>query len=145
MTQQMTSAEGFARLAAQADGLFCMVGGLIGALAAGSLSEWTGIKPVELLTFVAIGLIIYGAGLFGIASTRPVTRRLPLTGMTLNLAWIAMSIWLLLADPFPLTTEGRALVIAIAVIVDVFATWQFLAVRRMRGQNTTGHLLHKPI
>lgn len=145
MTQQMTNDGSFARLAAQADGLFCAASGLIGVLAAGSLSQWTGIKPVELLTFVAVGLIIYGAGLFGIASTRPVTRRLPVTTMMLNLAWIVMSILLLLADPFPLTAEGRALVIAIAVIVDLFATWQFLAIRRMRGQSATGHMLHKPV
>lgn len=49
-----------------------------------------------------------------------------------NIAWVLLSIVVILGPWFSFTPWGIAFVVAQALLVDVLATWQFLALRRRR-------------
>lgn len=130
MNTQTVSATGFARLAAQVDGVFCAACGISATALASALSQSSGL-PFNLVMILGIGLIVYGLGLLAIASVRPVTQVLTRTVLTGNIIWIVLSAALLAFDPFGLTQDGRLLVIIIAAIVGGLAVWQFNALRRL--------------
>jgi hypothetical protein len=51
--------------------------------------------------------------------------------VAVNVAWVIASVILLIADPFPLTTEGKWFVLIIADAVGVLAVLQFIGARRL--------------
>jgi hypothetical protein len=130
MTSQTLPQTQFARLAAQADGVFCSVCGVAATLMSEGIHQWSGL-PSSFLLILGIGLLVYGLGLIGIASARPGNRMLMQAVFGGNVVWIVLSVLLLLVDPFRLTSEGRILVIIIAVLVAGFAWWQYTALRRL--------------
>lgn len=120
------------RRALQGDGLFGILSGLIVALGAAALSKWMGLESSGILVISGLGLIAYGFALFWYSSNRPLTRSFALTIIGINILWIIGSIFLLTANPLPLTTEGRWLVLLAADMVVCFAIWQFVGLRRMQ-------------
>lgn len=120
-----------ARRASQGDGLFCAASGAISAIGAESISNFSGIIPASLLMVLGLGLVVYGLGVFYLASSRPLDRWLPQIMLIGNIAWIIGSVVLLVVDPFPMTTAGRWMVLIIADVVGLFAIWEYIGLRRM--------------
>lgn len=120
------------RRALQGDGLFSAACGLIFLLGAGFLASFMGLTTPVPLTLLGIGLLIYGAGLYVLASRDMADSRLPITVIALNVAWIVGSIAILAADLFGLTTGGRWLVLIVADLVAVFGIAEFVGLRRGR-------------
>ena len=134
-TQTLSSNAHMARRASQADGLFCAVSGAVFALGAGVISIFAGFESPTFLLILGIGLLIYGVAILYFANREAFDRRLPLALLLGNIAWIVASILFLIADPFSMTTEGRWLTLILTDVVGVMTIWQFVALRRVRGEN----------
>ncbi len=118
--------------ALQSDGIICIVSGAIFALDSTPISDWVGVKPVEIILFFGLFLLVYGIGLFALATRKPVDARLPITVIGLNALAAAIFVGLLLADPFGFTTAGNWMTLIFADIVVALGIWQYVGLRRMR-------------
>jgi hypothetical protein len=86
--------------------------------------------PASLLWTVGAVLTVYGATVWFLA-TRPVINRAGAWAvLVLNLLWVVDSIALLATGWYPVTALGEVLVVGQALAVGVFATLQYLGLRR---------------
>ena len=102
------------------------------------LYPFFGLATPLLLDVVAIGFLAYAAVLALAASRAHVERNTLLAFTAADALWVAASAVALVLFWGDLTVIGRALVIAVAVVVELFATLQFLAA----GRVTTAAPLH---
>jgi hypothetical protein len=79
------------------------------------------------LDVTAISFLVYAAALTIAATRQPVPREALLTFAALDAAWVAFSAVILLMFWPNLTPIARALTIAVALVVEVFATLQYRA------------------
>jgi hypothetical protein len=94
------------------------------------LYPYFGLGSPLLLDAIAVGFIVY-AGVMAAAASRPMMSRLTL--MTLAAAdasWVVFSAGVLIVFWSQLDPIGRALIVAVALVVEAFATLQFAAARR---------------
>jgi hypothetical protein len=97
----------------------------------GTLHTFFGLETPILLDGVALAFLIY-AGVVGIAAARqPVSRAALMAFSVADGLWVAASVIVLLAFWNQLTPVGRFLIVAVGIVVDVFATLQFRAARRV--------------
>jgi CHASE2 domain-containing sensor protein len=105
----------------------CAVGML---LARGTLYSLFGLDTPMFLDVLAVGFLVY-AGALTFAATRPPVNRPTLMAFTIaDALWVGASAVVLLIFWGQLTPVAHVLVIATALIVDVFATLQFRAAGR---------------
>ena len=102
------------------------------------LYPFFGLATPLLLDVVAIGFLSYAAVLALAARRARVERNTLLAFTAADALWVAASAVALVLFWGDLTVIGRALVIAVAVVVELFATLQFLAA----GRVTTAAPLH---
>ncbi len=107
----------------------------VGLLAArGSLYGLFGLSSPALLDALAAGLIGY-AGAMLLAARRPQMSRTVLLAFTAaDVAWVLASAAVLMIFWGQLTPLARLLVVAVAVVVEIFATLQFRAAGSPRGR-----------
>lgn len=79
---------------------------------------------------VAAGLLVYAAAVAVAARQQPVSRQALMAFTVADAAWVAASVIVLVLFWAELAPVARTLVIAGAVVVEMFATLQFLAARR---------------
>jgi hypothetical protein len=92
-----------------------------------------GLDTPLLLDTLAAGLLAY-AGLLALAAhRRPVTRQALIAFTVADGVWVVGSAIVLVLFWAQLTASARFLVIAVALVVEVFATLQFLAAARITG------------
>src|SRR5262245_39456182 len=102
----------------------CAVGML---LARGTLYALFGLETPMFLDLLALGFFVY-AGALTFAASRPSVGRSTLMAFTIaDALWVGASAVVVLILWGELTPVARALVIATALIVEVFATLQFRA------------------
>jgi hypothetical protein len=102
--------------------------GALGMLAArGSLHNWFGLPTPTLLDLVAVGLLAYAGALLMAARRHPVSRQALLAFTAADALWVFGSGVVLVLFWTELTPLARALVIAVAVVVEAFAALQFRA------------------
>jgi hypothetical protein len=96
------------------------------------LANATGIPGVVLYA-VALMLVVFAAillyGAFG-----PYQRWVGRVAVVLDVAWVVMSVAVLLWPVVGLLAAGRWAIIGIAVVVAGFAAWQQQALQHLRGQ-----------
>jgi hypothetical protein len=86
-----------------------------------------GLDGPMLLDLLAVGLLVY-AGLLAVAAhRRPVTRQALIAFTVADVAWVAASAIVLLLFWADFAAVARVLVIAVALVVEVFATLQLRA------------------
>lgn len=95
--------------------------------ARGILPPFLGLDGPLLLDVIAIGFLAYAGALAIAARQRPVSRRALMAFAIADAAWVAGSAVALLAFWPQLAPLGRILIIAVALVVEVFATLQFRA------------------
>ena len=88
-----------------------------------------GLQSAALLTVIAGGLLVYAGVLVVVARREPPDRRALLTAAALDAGWVAGSAIVLIAAWTQLAPAARTLIIAAALIVEVFATLQFRLAR----------------
>ena len=100
----------------------------IGMLATrGALHSLFGLDTSMPLDIIAIGLLLYAAALTVTAQQQPVTRQALMLFSIADAVWVAASAVLLVLFWSELAPMARFLVIAVATVVEVFATLQFRA------------------
>jgi hypothetical protein len=107
--------------------------GLAMLAARGVLPPLFGLGSPLLLDLIAIFFLAYAAGLFYFAARPRVERGALLTFAAADGAWVLGSAVVLLMFWPQLTPIARALIVAVAIVVDVFAMLQFRASSRARG------------
>lgn len=102
--------------------------GAVGLLVArGTLHSLFGLDTPVLLDLVAVGLLVYAAALVVAARRQPVGRQALMAFTIADALWVAGSAVILLLFWAQLAPLARLLVIAVAVVVEIFATLQFRA------------------
>jgi len=100
-------------------------------LAARPLAETAGVPDPRLLTALGANLLGFAALLVFVAARREIPLAAPPVVVWLDLAWVAGTVPLVLADV--LTGAGRVAAVAVADVVLVFAALQYLGIRRVRA------------
>jgi hypothetical protein len=107
----------------------------VGLLATrGTLYTLFGLPSPALLDAIAIGLLAYAGALAVVAVRRPVTRQALMAFTVADGLWVAASVVVLLLYWSQLAPVARFLVVAVGLAVEVFATLQFRAARRIQPQ-----------
>lgn len=105
----------------------------LGLLAArGWLHPRFGLETPVLLDVLAVGLLAYAGALAFVAGRREVTRQALMFFTIADGAWVAASVAVLLMFWSELAPVARLLIIAVGIVVEVFATLQFRAARDVR-------------
>ena len=78
---------------------------------------------------LALGLVAYAAALAYAAQRQPVTRQALMAFTVADVLWVAASVSVLLLFWGQLAPVARFLIIAGALVVEIFATLQFRAAR----------------
>jgi hypothetical protein len=97
----------------------------------GTLYSLFGLGSPVLLDVLALGLLAYAGALALAAQRPPVSRQALIVFTAADAIWVAASAIVVVAFWTQLTPVARLLVIAVAVVVEVFATLQFRAARRV--------------
>jgi hypothetical protein len=97
----------------------------------GTLYSFFGLTTPLLLDVLAIGLLAYAAALAAAAHRQPVTRQSLMFFTAADGLWVVASAIVLLLFWGQLAPVARFLIIAVAIVVEVFATLQFRSARHM--------------
>jgi hypothetical protein len=89
-----------------------------------------GLDTPSLLDVLAVGLLAYAAALF-LATRRPISRQTLMAFTIADSLWVVGSAAVLVLFWGQFDMVARLLVIAVALVVEVFATLQFLAAGRV--------------
>jgi hypothetical protein len=95
----------------------------------GTLHSFFGLDAPILLDVVAVGLLVYAGAMAVAAHRRPVSRGALMAFTVADGLWVAASAIVLVLFWAQLVPVARLLVIAVALVVEVFATLQFRAAR----------------
>jgi hypothetical protein len=93
----------------------------------GILPRFFGLSSPLLLDVVAVAFLVYAAALAVVAARRPVHRHALMAFAIADAAWVAGSAVALVMFWPQLAPLGRILIIAVALVVEVFATLQYRA------------------
>lgn len=104
----------------------CAVGML---LTRGTLYSFFGLRASLLLDVLAIGLLAYAAALAYAAQRPPVTRQVLIAFTVADGLWVAASAIVLVLFWGQLAAIARFLIIAVGLVVEIFATLQLRAAR----------------
>lgn len=99
----------------------------------GTLYVLFGLDTPTLLDVIAVGLLAYAGMLAAAALQRPVSRPVLMAFTAADVLWVAASALVLLLFWAQFDSVARFLIIAVAVVVEVFATLQFRAARSVPG------------
>ncbi len=95
------------------------------------LYPFFGLGSPMLLDIVAITFIAYAALIGVIASRSMISPAVLMTIVTANVAYVVASVTVLIAYWGQFEVVGRALIIAVTLVVEAFAALQWSAARRM--------------
>jgi hypothetical protein len=95
----------------------------------GSLHTFFGLDTPKLLDVLAIGLLVYAGALAFAAARQPVTRQALVAFTVADGLWVAASVIVLLVFWGHLAAVARFLIVAVGLVVEIFATLQFRAAR----------------
>ena len=107
----------------------CAVGMLV---TRGTLYSFFGLGAPILLDVLAIGLLAYAGALALAAARQPVTRQALMAFTVADGLWVAASVVVLLLFWGQLASVARFLIIAVGLVVEIFATLQFRAARSLQ-------------
>jgi hypothetical protein len=131
LAQPARDHETLLRRAMQIDAAVSFASAATALVAAGPLEAATGI-PAALLQPLGAVFLVYASGL-AYAATRPAIDRRAAWGFAyLNFSWVALSAAALIFGWLPLNAVGFWLVVAQALLVDLFGVAQVIGLRRSR-------------
>ncbi|HRJ57886.1 MAG TPA: hypothetical protein PK152_00205 [Anaerolineales bacterium] len=113
-----------------ANGVFCSTSGLIFTLAANPLAGFLNTLPL-VMTILGIGLLLYGMFIMYMSMRSAITRDFTLFTVLADSTWVVFSVLLLILPMFNFAADAKWAIGVVAVVVDVFATLQFMEWRKM--------------
>ena len=121
----------FIRRILYGNAIFSGVSGLLFLLASNPIAKFLGLDASLVVLILGIGLVGYAVLIYTNVSRVEISSAFVLFAIIGDSAWVLLSIILLLTSWVPFSVEGKWAVGIIAVIVDIFATLQFLEWRKM--------------
>jgi hypothetical protein len=118
-----------------ADALISGLSGLVMLLGAGALAALLGV-PETLMRYAGVILLPFAATVLYWSRPENISPSRVWTVISLNLAWAAGSVLLLIAGWIEPTALGLAFVIFQAIVVAIFAELQYAGLRSVGGQTT---------
>lgn len=104
--------------------------GLLLLLAPEAVGRWLGWSTPWVFQLVGAGLVLFAAGLVWVAAD-PIGRRSAARAASLaDFAWVGLTplcCWLLWSS---LSVQGVAVLVAVAVLVELLGSWQWWVIRR---------------
>jgi hypothetical protein len=100
----------------------------------GSLHTFFGLATPLLLDALAAGLLVYAGALALAAGRQPVTRQALMAFTVVDGLWVAASAVVLVAFWGQLAPVARIAIVAVGLVVEVFATLQFRAARQVAAR-----------
>ena len=134
-THSVQSNDRLLRNTLRANSIFSTVSGVAFIVAAGQIAAFLGLSAdaAIIIALIGVGLLAFAAGVYWIGSRDTIDLNLA-TGILIgDVIWVAGSIFVLIADPFNFTSEGRWATLIIADAVGIFAVFEFVGLRRIRG------------
>lgn len=113
-----------------ANGVFCSTSGLIFTLAANPLAGFLNTLPL-VMTILGIGLLLYGMFIMYMSMRPAITKSFTLFTVVADSAWVLFSVLLLILPIFNFEVDTKWAIGIVAVVVDIFATLQFMEWRKM--------------
>jgi hypothetical protein len=113
-----------------ANGVFCSTSGLIFTLAAKPLAGFLNTLPL-VMTVLGLGLLFYGFFIIYMSLRPVITKGFTLFAVLADSAWVLLSVLLLVLPAFNFNMEAKLAIGIVAVIVDAFATLQFMEWRKL--------------
>ena len=126
-----TTNQTFIRRILYGNAIFSGVSGLLFLVASNPIAKFLGLDASLVVLILGIGLVGYAVLIYTNASRVEISSAFVLFAIIGDSAWVLLSIILLLTSWVPFSVEGKWAVGIIAVIVDIFATLQFLEWRKM--------------
>ena len=117
--------------AVEADGIFCILTGLLFALDANGISQFMGVQSSTVIGVLGVVTFVYGLGLLYDVFKGLVNTRLLRVLMSLDFVGAAVTIVFLVVAPTALNTEGRWVVLILADVMVAFGIWKYVGLRRM--------------
>src|SRR5688572_28648023 len=112
------------------DAIATAASGMLILAARGILYPYFGLTSPRLLDIVAVTFIAYAAAIAVVAARPVISRAALMTIVGINVASVVASVAILIVFWTELEPIGRGMIIAVALIVETFATLQFAAARR---------------
>lgn len=134
-TQTLTHAAGshlFRRIL-RGNAIFSGASGAILAVGASPIASLFGLSAPAVFVALGAGLLVYAAWLVQATARERVSRSFVLLIALLDTAWVLISVLGLLADWFPVTTEGKWIILFAADAVSLFAALEFVSLWRTRN------------
>ena len=96
------------------------------------LATIMGLPDANLLFSLGISLIVFAAFVWFVSSQQPISSKLALAIIWMDVAWVAGSVLLLIFKPEWLTVTGVVLIIAVAIAVELFAFLQYRGLKKIQ-------------
>lgn len=112
------------------DALFSALSGVVFAVGAVPLANLTEINS-SILAVIGVGLVVWATVPFMAARAESTSRSTVMLIVVVNVVWVIASVILLIADPFPFTTEGKWFTLIAADAVGVLAVLEYIGARRL--------------
>jgi hypothetical protein len=112
--------------------IFSGVSGAAIVLGSGPLAALFGLDTPTAFIVLGVGVLVFAVWLYGATTREPISRSLVLLVAALDVGWIVISAVGLLAGWFPVTTEGKWLILFAADAVSLFAALEFISLWRTR-------------
>ncbi len=130
MTTQTNST--FIRRVLYGNAIFSGISGLLFVIASNSIAKFIGVDTPLAILIIGVGLAGYAVLIYTKAARAKIPRSFVLTAVISDSAWVLLSILLLLETGWvQFSVEGKWAVGIVAIIVDAFATLQFIGWRKM--------------
>jgi hypothetical protein len=102
----------------------------------GILPSLFGLTSPILLDVIAIAFLAYAGALFAAAARTPISAKTMMAFTAVDAAWVVGSAIVLMLYWVELTPIARFLVIAVALVVELFASLQYRAAGAIRGHSS---------
>lgn len=133
VTQTMPRKDNLLRDTLRANGIFSGVSGLVLVVGFAPLASFIGVPWAWTLIELGIGLMGYAFLLMQASRRAELDAREAMAFIVSDVAWVVLSIVLLLTNWIPFTNEGKWLIALLADVVSCFAVLQFIGARRIGG------------
>lgn len=131
VTQTMPRKDNLLRNTLRANSIFSGVTGLVLILGFAPLANFIGVPWVWTLIVLGIGLLGYALWLAQASRRAELDAREATVFIVSDVAWVLLSVVLLVTNWIPFTNEGKWILSLVADVVACFAVLQFVGLRRL--------------
>jgi hypothetical protein len=125
------------RWALRGNAVFSTVSGVMMVLKPELVSSWLGVSIAWLLPWIGGGLLLFAVDLVHQSVQAELSSLRARIASVSDFAWTLGTVVLLVGWGHLFSWQGKVLLVAIAVVVEVFGSWQWLGLRAMLRQHNS--------